>query len=389
MKTKKLQKKTKNIPAPKDFNQYIPSSQKYQLFPTVQQRKILNDWFSAVRKIWNVCLYHIKINKLEPQKLNEIELRNLFVINKRMPENIKSQLEWTLRTPKRVREYAIRDLLASYKSAETQLKNKQITSYIIKPKSKLLKKQNISVSSETSSIKNGMLCLGSGLNDIKMNEYIKDQKFSNNSRIIREGKDYFIYVPRFVEPEEKDCIVTDKIVSIDLGINIFGTFYNPDGAWGEIGLNVKDKLKEIYRKQDKISMNKRMTLQRKTKLIRKYDRKINNMIDDFHWKVIKWLLYNYKEILLSRLYVRRTCPELKRLFNDIKHCQFVDRLKYKCMFYNGRIIHEIKEHYTSSVCIKCGSMNITKTKTIKCKSCGSETHKDLSGSIAILMKYLC
>lgn len=388
---KTLKKRKKNPPILKDFDSYIPSSRKYKLIPTESQRKTLNDWFASVRKIWNVCLNYIKINKIKPKDLDEYKLRNLFVIKKTMPEKFKKELNWTFRTPKRVREYAIKDLMTSYQSAETQLSNKQIKNYIIRPKSKIAKRQNICISAETSSIMDGMLKLSKNLSNIKIKskeEKLIDGCLSNNSRIVREGDNYFVHIPKFIEPEEKDCIVTDKIISIDLGINIFGTFYNPDGAWGEIGLNVRDRLQTIYNKEKAIKHNKKMALKRKKRALQKCKEKIINLIDDFQWKMVQWILYHYKEVMLSRLYVRKTCPQLKRFFKDMRHCEFVDRLEYKSMFYNGRIIHEIKEYYTSSVCVKCGSMNVIKGKTIKCNKCGFEIHKDLSGSIGIFMAYL-
>ena len=316
--------------------------------------------------------------------MKEATKRN--TVNKELKERINKELSWTFRTPRRTREYAIIDLLASYKSCETQLKTNNIKKYIIKPKSKQAKRQNISISYETSYILNGKLRLSDKLSEIKMAEKIPDGPLTNNGRIVRESGYYYINLPRFVELKKRDCIVTDKIASIDLGVNIFGVSYNPDGEWSEIGINMKKRLQEIYDKESRIE--KKLTGRKKNRAIYRWENKIVNLINDAQYKMIHWLLSRNKHILISRLYVRKVNKQLKRLFNDMRHCQFVDRLKYKAMFYEGRTIHEIKEHYTSSVCTKCGSMDVIKGKTIKCNKCGWEIHRDLSGSIAIIIKHL-
>ena len=58
---------------------------------------------------------------------------------------------------------------------------------------------------------------------------------------------YFIYITNFPEIKEREH-KTDKIVSIDHGIDVFGTFYSPQGEWGEI---CKDFDKNLEKRETK------------------------------------------------------------------------------------------------------------------------------------------
>ena len=54
-------------------------------------------------------------------------------------------LGWTFRTPKRIREYAVKDILSCFKSGETRVKKKQIKKFIINNKKKKEHKKSISL----------------------------------------------------------------------------------------------------------------------------------------------------------------------------------------------------------------------------------------------------
>ena len=99
---------------------FIPQSKTIMLNPTSKQRKVINDWIASTRKVWNVSLNHINSNK--DFIISDIALRDMFVIKKNMQMDVLNQLEWTLRTPKRIREYAVKDLVACFKGGITRLK---------------------------------------------------------------------------------------------------------------------------------------------------------------------------------------------------------------------------------------------------------------------------
>ena len=87
---------------------------------------------------WNLALH--SINK-ENTEISDSILRNRYVIMKK-----RNKIEWILRTPKRIREYAIKDLVSNYKSCFTKLKKKQITHFNMNPKSKNSNSETICIS---------------------------------------------------------------------------------------------------------------------------------------------------------------------------------------------------------------------------------------------------
>lgn len=365
---------------------YIPSSTTYVISPTKKQARILNDNLAAVRKIWNVCNHDIKKNNVPLNKVNEVELRDKYIIKKNMSEENQRRLNWTFRTQKRIREYAIKDFCSSIKGGLTKLKTKQIKRFVLGYKSKYDDKQNMSLCHENSYIKNNKLHVY-GM-DILIKETVDDiPEIKHNMRLVKHGLTYYLHIPEFVPFKYKEEQEADRIVSVDLGTNIFGTYITPDFEWGEIGLGFKDKLYNKYRKEDGIKKRK-IPDNKKRKAIKKNKEKIYNLVDDFQWKTAHWLLKSFKEILVSRLYVRKASGILKKSLNDSNHCRFVDRLNYLSMFYKGRIVHTGKEHYTSMHCTSCGSLNTIKGDTVMCNECKHEIHRDLAGCRNFLLKYL-
>ena len=392
--TKQKAKKTKNNLEYKDVItdsdtvlNYVPSCSHHILLPSKNQKRIFSDNFAAIRKVWNVSLHYIHKTKLSLHEITDFSLRDRFITRKQMEPKTIKELEWTFRTQKRIREYAVKDLVASIKGGLTRLKKKQIYKFRTNFKQKNDTQQSMVLCHENSYIKNNKLHVY-GM-DIPLQEKIADMKpISHNMRLVKEGSIYHLYIPKFSEFRYKDETVNEKLVSIDLGVNIFANYYSPDFEWGEVGLGLKEKLHELYVKQEKIKNNPKIHSKRRYKITKKYEDRIFNLIDDLQWKSAHWFLKSYKEILVSRLYVCRANKETKRFMNDTKHCRFVDRLIYLSMFYKDRIIHVGKEHYTSQHCTKCGSLDTVKNSIVSCNSCNFKIHRDLSGSRNFLLKYL-
>jgi transposase len=52
-------------------------------------------------------------------------------------------------------------------------------------------------------------------------------------------------------------------------------------------------------------------------------------------------------------------------------------------------LHITEEAYTSKVCCKCGSLDITcRNRIIKCKKCNYIINRDITGALNILFKNL-
>lgn len=361
---------------------FIPSSKTVRINPTKKQMKVINDWIASTRKVWNVCLHEITKNKIK--KIKEIELRDKFVIKKQMNEEIIEQMNWTFRTPKRIREYAVKDIVSCFKGGETRLKKKQIKMFKIDPKNKNSTKQTISIPQEGSEIKNNHLKVCSLT--IKIKDKVLDQEITSNMRLSRIGLNYYVHIPYFIGEKKVKKESDDCLVGIDPGINIPFTYFSPSGEYGFIGMELRKKLEKKYRKIDCIK--KTMIDGKRKRLIKKHENCIVNIVNDFHWKTVHWLLKKYNKIIIPSLYVRRCNPEIKKLQNDMRHCDFVNRLIYKSIEYKNVEIHHCKESYTSMTCTKCGSLKTVKDKIVRCLNCKFEIHRDLSGARNMVIKHL-
>lgn len=360
---------------------YIPSCTRYEISLTKNQRRIINDNLASVRKLWNVGLHDIKKSKTCLTEISEVILRDKFVIKKQMSSTHLKELDWTFRTQKRIREYAIKDLVASIKQGTTKIRRGQIKKFIINTKSKNDEKQSMVLCHENSYIKNNKLHVY-GM-DFQIKEQVEDMKeINHNMRLIKEGPIYYVCIPKFSPFAYKDETSKSNMATIDLGVNIFAAYISPDNEWGEVGIGFKRKLLALYNKHDSMK-NKNIRFS----AIKRVKKKIFDLVDDFQWKTAHWFLKSFKEILVSRLYVGKAKGLTRRLMNDSNHCRFVDRLNYLSMFYKDRVVHTGHEGYTSSHCTKCGSMNVIKGSTIKCKDCDFIIHRDLAGCRNFMIKY--
>lgn len=421
MKNAKLNKKNNTFNKPNklsvDNSAYIIRSKTVRISLTLKQQKKINDWIAATRKVWNKSLHFINLNRLE--KHSGITVRDKFVIKKKMNSKTLKEMSWTLRTPKRIREYAVKDLFANMDSFKTNYKQK-IFAYNKKkklfdsgkikkrprkpckpklnPKNKYDFRQTISLPKEGSRIfteernigKKRKICsiLRVCGEDVLLLENIQEtNNIICNMRLTREGFNYFISIPEYVDKEIiPDNNKNEKVTGIDTGINIPFTYIDPEGEYGFIGADLRCWLERMYKKIDSCIVNVR-TSKRKS-VIKKIELRIRNKVDDFQWKTCIWLLHKYNKIIIPRLYVRRCSKDLLRLQNDMRHCTFVNRLIYKSIYYENREIHECKEHGTSMTCTNCGSINTVKHKTVFCNDCSFEIHRDLAGSRNILIKHL-
>ena len=359
--------------------QYIPTTKTYKLSIDKQTRKKLNDCIASTRKVWNKALQYIKNNPDEA--ISQTKLMSMFVTKKSMTLETKKEMEWTLRTPKKTREYGIIDLCSNIKSCETRKKKRQIKNYHINFKSKNDNVQTISLTKDSSKIKDNTLIVSSIRIPIK--EKIEDQKINHNMRLTRRNDVFYLRITYFKSEQLQKRKSKNRIASFDPGFNAFHTYYCPDGEYGVIGSDIESKIDKIRNKMDII---KKLKIRKSNQIQHKYERRIVNVVDDFQWKLCHWMLGNFNKIVIPSLYVRKS--NKKKLQSDLRHCDFVNRLIHKSIEYEDIQIHKCKEHFTSQTCTKCGSRKTIKNTIVQCRKCNFSIHRDVSGARNILLKHL-
>jgi hypothetical protein len=136
-------------------------------------------------------------------------------------------------------------------------------------------------------------------------------------------------------------------------------------------------------------MIKNETIKRKAE--NKRYRKIQNQINDLHWKSINYLTNNYDEIIIGKLSTSNIIQNpinknVKRIASLMRSYVFRERLKYKCSYKNKKL-KIINESYTSKTCSTCGHVKKeeNKTKIYECLNCKSIMDRDYNGAKNIFL----
>jgi putative transposase len=213
-----------------------------------------------------------------------------------------------------------------------------------------------------------------------------------------------------------------NIVALDPGIVTFMTYYSDQDMAGKLGDKLSFELLRLFaRKEDTLkslidlrckreAIGKARRRDRKSKLsktIRNMKKrcfllrtKIRNIVDDLHWKSIRFLTTNFKHILLPSFEVKsmtsRKIPGKIRALNSpttrrfltLCHNKFKERLKYACGV-NGNSLYIVDEAYTSKTCGACGKEKKCK-RWFKCgdQLCGFQLDRDYNGARNIFLKHV-
>ena len=385
---------------PKARQKTIPNScVRVRILPTNEQSQIFLQWMGSYRYTWNCARKRIEEGINRP---NAQELKKDLVTDKNLPR----EFEWLKKTPKDIRDGAVRDISSAYSSAFTNLKNGNIKRFSIGYKSKKrCTREVVPIPKSALEILEDSVCIYKS----RINRAIKLHKKSDISHLAENiAYDmkllryksigyWYILVPRTllfpVENQEGE-----GIVSIDPGSRSFITTYSPDGKCEQIGYNdMKKKIVPLFKRLDKLSSDitketspvKRRRMKRRMALIRF---RIANMKDDTHYKTALHLCRNYRIIILP-VYGSRSMVESHTLSRAVNrrilcwnHYRFRQRLLCKAQQY-GRTVLLTTEEYTTQTCTRCGTLNkVGGAEVYRCSDCRLHIDRDVNAARNILMR---
>ncbi len=329
---------------------------------------------------------------------------------------------------KHLLDEAIKHNVTMYKSCVSNMKEKNIKDFRIRPLSKDKRRKNLVIESNLISTNKNGFCITKlkemktknnfKFNEIKKTFTLQYDKFYNK---------YFIFIPieiqkvdnflDFYNDKYKECpkttkekrkliskrkhnldnrIKKDNKCSIDPGVRCFLTTYSKNGCY-EIGNKIKDTFKPVYKKIDKITSLKgkeKISENKYKKAITKVYEKMTNKIKDMHWKSSNFLCKNFKTICIGKLSTRSIVNNEKSNIHDItkrelytlSHFRFRMVLKSQCEKFNC-IYKEINEYETSKRCHICNKINnVGSSKIYKCEECKISLDRDINASINIYKK---
>jgi putative transposase len=408
------QTKAKSKSSSKSKN-LVTLCQRIRLFPTPDQARILRKWMKGARDTYNRALRLVKDGKAKPTKL----LKKLVVTERdEDSDKIKKMKE----TPSIIRSRAVLDLVDAFKTAHAGYKARLVRIKTSKSRWKVKKKKdeltgrrrwkkrpvfNITYKSrrftsdsfgfEPSNVKvnNKQLFLFSRLNKygmknsgIKMSEELKAPVKMCPRVQYLHGRWYFLCpykVERSTEAPKEDAVFLDP------GVRTFQSYYSENEA-GQIGYEMNKTLDQAIKKIK--SIKKRIdwaTDRKKVQRLRhawyRAKARASNLVDDLHWKTIKFLLDNFDFVLAPRLNVpslqrSKTLPiVVKERMTALHHGLFTSRLKFKAKVRGKTVETEFEEHGTSKTCSHhCGQANrrLGTSEVFWCDYCGFRGHRDIN-----------
>ena len=354
----------------------------------------LNNKLSKLTRIYNDLYNNIK-KKINYKHLRTYVLKDIrnSIANKYILDNDKST---SIKI--HIIDCAIKTACASFKTGITNYIEGNSGMFKVKYWSKNRNKKVMEI--EPSFIKNGNIC-NNVFGEIIMKKCTSSNKWVdyklNTKRAIKLHYDsktgiYSLFVPRLEETITSPA-KPNSFVGIDPGIRTFMSCISNNDAL-QFGTDIYGKIHKIITKIDNIN-SEEITQDEKNKKTKRHYKKITNMIDDMHWKVISYLTDNYEKIYIGKLNMKDVISNetsnvskmTKRIGLLMRHYQFRQRLMFKCRSKRINCI-EVNEKYTSKTCSKCGNYkeDLGSNKKYNCNECKIRMDRDINASRCILLK---
>jgi putative transposase len=370
---------TNNIDAYSNTNcGNFTKTNKIEIFPTLQQKKILHQWEHIYTYIYNYTIDYLNSKKEILKSKNSFRNEVLQMCrNKKWINNSKY--------PNGSITYAVYDAYVAYKTNIDLIKLGQRKFFNLRKK-KITNTRKIIKFDKYSFSKKGAI----NIKTLGLMKSSHDIKNINRTTIYQHNKvsgRYYLFTPvDLVVNNTENSTKKMDFCGIDPGERTFLTGYGiskSNSEVFEIGHDTRSQLRRI-----KGQMETTKKLKRKRLLYEKYINKIN----DLHYKSIKFITSKYNNVIIGRMstsniVIGNLPKKVNHSILNLAHYKFRERLKYKCNI-NNINYYDINEAYTSKTCTNCGIINnIGSSKIYKCNSCNITIDRDINGARNILMKY--
>ena len=387
---------------------------KIKMILTLEQKQIINNWMNSYTKMYNTGVQYIRNNYKASYNYitkDKLKLLNKYKNFQNMRNNLKdiknnilntSQLKNISKNTKiqtHTLDYALRQLTSNIKSAITNLQRNNIKRFRIKYWNNSRPSKTIEIEKQYISKKTNKICYNI-LGDIRY-EYNKKEfilpKINNNVKInynsILDEYTLFILIKNKPLREENK---PNNLIVLDPGLRTFMTGLSENSAY-KIAPNINNHIKLKLKKLQNIKNNNNIPLKIKKKNEKIINRKIYNLIDEMHWKTIKFLTSNFNNILLGDMSAKSIVKKSNKVLSPImktaclrsRYYEFNKRLKYKCELTKTNF-KLVNEYYTSKTCSNCGNYNdkLKGEKTYKCEECNFKLNRDLNACRNIMFRSL-
>jgi IS605 OrfB family transposase len=421
---------------------------KIRLYPTKQQKKLLDEFIDTSRYVYNRTLEHVN----NGHKINFQSLRDLLVTdqtkkhlqaykdyderiaqlkkekalvettdeketiqdaikalnqerrNIMKPLNAEKNIlikDFELNTPKDLRSNAVQRCCDAFKTGFTNLREGNIKHFKLQYKKKTDKRQTIELTPKNISIVGNQIkilpetfkehCYLKTTKNAK--KRLQGLKIKNNADIVRFKGNYYLHLSIATQPKESSKI--HKIAGVDLGIRTFATVFSQDMSTQRTSIieykHRQEILKKLNRKLDILKKIRKRHIRKRS--FNKIEKQKEDAVNMLHWNFINHIIQQNDVIYLGDIKshdivkggVNKT---LNRSFNDLKFHLLKQRMKYKAGIASKKVIL-VQEPYTTKTCSSCGCLNnVGCNEVFNCMQCNLVTGRDINASKNILLKGL-
>lgn len=297
---------------------------------------------------------------------------------------------------------AIQDACSKLKSCLTNLKNGNIKHFRLRylkrsKDTKIIKIEKNFINPDkntfcSSIFKDGFIMkqeINGKYIDFKLNQITHDFTIHYNCKT----NEFTLLNP--VKLNQTDNRSNNDTIVLDPGLCRFMSGYSTNGCV-LIGKELIQEVIWYLKRIDKINQNKNVNIHTKRKVEQRCYKKIRRLIDDMHWKVIKYLTNNYGNIIIGNLSTKNIIANdsktdlngyIKRTASLMRLYEFKQRLCFKCKQLNIGY-KEVDEAYTSKTCTKCGYIktNLGRSRRYKCDFCDLKIDRDYGGARNIFIR---
>ena len=338
------------------FPKKIMKSKRVIMDLTTLQKDIINNWMAVYTKMYNGTLEFLQnkfpIFKNTITRKQMIEQRNHYQFtdyknvrpnmityrNKLIKESQLTHIKENTKISAHNINYAIIQLCNNIKVCHTNIIRGNMKTFRMKYLKHTRPSQTIDI--ELSAIRNNKICY-STLGNIKYiyngKDYVLPEiNYGVKINYNKIKNEYSLLIPETETPKAVGH-TKNKIVVLDPGLRTFMTGLSEFECL-KIGDNVNNKIAKKIKKINSVKNNPNVKTCRKKQCETKINRKIENTIDDLHWKTINILVNNYDNILLGDMSAKSIVmrnnsvlsPNQKVACLRTRYYIFKQRLEYKC-----------------------------------------------------------
>ena len=365
---------------------------KFRLYPTEEQRILINKTLGCKRFVYNYYLNYLKDN-------NGI---NRFDLHKDLPK-LKEENEFLKEVDSTILCSAVDDLCKAfndyyakrkgYPKFKNRFSKQSYRTSCIRSAYKEKEYSNIEVDLLTRNIKLPKL------GKVKIRGFRKKDKIEGkilNATISRESTGKYYVSVIVVEDILIEKVTPTSIVGIDLGIK--DLVVTSDGIKYsnlKVLMKYEKRLQRLQRKLSRQVKGSKNYLKTKEKIARVHT-KIKNYRKHYLNDIANEIVNEHDIIVTESLLVKNMFKDKRKAFNKSLSDACVSTLRslieWKCKI-KGKIYYKINTYYPSSqICNHCGYKN-SKLKDLsireyECLECGIHNDRDINASLNILLEGL-